>query len=443
MTMRNPFPHRRQILQAIGLGAVAFPFVPLLNAQGQEAIFPKRLVLFYTPHGTIYDNWKPSGTTTSFTLGPILKPLTPFQRKINVLDGLQITHSAVRAPSHTEGIGLTWTGSNLSSGSAFNFQGYPFDWVDGPSVDQVVAKNLRSPAPPFPTLELGVSSGSNAPNNRMIYSGSRQPVQPETSPQKAFNRLFANVTGGQNPNPAADRLRAEKKSVLDLVTGQLTRVRPSVSTADQLKIDAHTNAIREIETRLGAAGTIVSCTKPVAPVNPSDVPGLVTSQLDVLVAALACNLTSVASLQLKVGDNDDNPYPWLGVNDSHHPLSHSGDNDMVARDKLTKIYTWYADRFAYFLGKLDAIPEGNGTLLDNTLVVWSSEIGKGNNHSFSKLPVVLAGGLGGKVTTGRYLQYSNVAHNRLLVAICHAMGLDQVQKFGSTDQGTGSLEGFA
>jgi hypothetical protein len=442
MNMGSHHPHRRQVLQALGLGAFASAFVPVLDAEGQEALFPKRLVLFYTPHGTIYENWKPSGTTTSFTLGRILTPLAPFQRKINVLDGLQITHSAVRAPSHTEGIGLAWTGSNLSSGSAFNFQGYPFDWVDGPSVDQVIAKNLGS-GPPFPSLELGVNSGSNAPNNRMIYAGARQPVQPETSPQKAFNRLFANVAGGQTPNPATDRLRAEKKSVLDLVTAQLARVRPSVSTADQLKIDAHTNAIREIETRLGASAPAVSCTKPVAPTNANDVPGLVTGQLDILAAALACNQTRVASLQLKVGDNDNNPYPWLGVNDAHHPLSHSGDNDMVAKEKLTKIYTWYADRFAYFLGKLDAIPEGNGTLLDNTLVVWSSEVGKGNNHSFSKLPVVLAGGLGGKVATGRYLQYSNVAHNRLLVAICHAMGLDQVQKFGSTDQGTGSLEGFA
>src|SRR5262245_47482947 len=141
MTFRTSRPHRRQILQALGIGAMA-PFVPLLNAEGAEALFPKRLVLFYTPHGTIYDNWKPSGSATSFTLGPVLKPLAPFQQKINVLDGLQITHSAVRAPSHTEGIGLVWTGSNLSQGSAFNFQGYPFDWVDGPSVDQAIAANV-------------------------------------------------------------------------------------------------------------------------------------------------------------------------------------------------------------------------------------------------------------------------------------------------------------
>jgi hypothetical protein len=440
--MSRPLLHRRQILRGLGLGALS-PFVPLLNAQGLEAVVPRRIVLFYTPHGTIYDNWKPTGTTTSFTLGPILKPLAPFQAKINVLDGLQITHSAVRAPSHTEGIGLAWTGSNLSSGSAFNFQGYPFDWVDGPSVDQVIAQSVGS-ATTFPHLELGVNSGSNAPNNRMIYSAARQPVQPETSPARAFTRLFANFSGGGTmPDPAADRLRAEKKSVLDLVSGQLARIRPMVSTADQLKIDAHANAIREIETRLVSTGGTISCMKPAAPPNPSDVPGLLTTQLDVLAAALACNLTQVASLQLKVGDNDNNPYPWLGVNDGHHPLSHSGDGDLVAKDKLTKIYTWYADRFAYFLGKLDAIPEGNGTVLDNTLVVWSSEIGKGNNHSFSKLPVVLAGGAAGKVTTGRYLVYDNVPHNRLLVAMCHAMGLDQVQKFGSTDQGMGSLNGFA
>jgi hypothetical protein len=336
-----------------------------------------------------------------------------------------------------------WTGSNLSQGSAFNFQGYPFDWVDGPSVDQVIAMSVGA-ATRFPSLELGVNSGSNAPNNRMIYAGPRQPVQPETSPQRAFSRLFTGFTGGANRDPVADRARLEKKSVLDLVTGQLARVRGSVGAADQQKLDAHAAAIREIETRLGTTGPVVSCAKPTAPASTmaSDVPGLVTGQLDVLAAALACNLTTVASLQLKVGDNDNNPYPWLGVTDGHHPLSHSGDGDTVARDKLTKIYTWYADRLAYFLGNLDAIPEGNGSLLDNTLVVWSTEVGKGNTHSFSKLPVVLAGGLGGAVTTGRYLQYNNVPHNRLLVALCHAMGLAQVQKFGSTDQGTGSLDGF-
>jgi hypothetical protein len=116
---------------------------------------------------------------------------------------------------------------------------------------------------------------------------------------------------------------------------------------------------------------------------------------------------------------------------------------MDARSKLTKIYTWYSDRVAYFLGKLNAIPEGNGTLLDHTLVVWASEIGKGNNHSFQKIPVVLAGGLGGSVATGRYLQYANVEHNRLLVMLCRAMGLAQTQTFGTTDKGTGSLAGFA
>jgi hypothetical protein len=310
--MRNAHQHRpsrRRALQMLGLGAAAAPFVPLLNASGQEAAYPKRLVLIYTPHGTIYDNWKPTGSQTSFTLGPILSPLTPFQSKLNILDGLQIIHSAVRAPSHTEGIGVLWTASNLSAGNAFNFQGYPFDWVEGPSVDQVIAKSIAGQTA-YASLELGVNSGSNGPNNRMIYSAARQPVQPETSPSRAFGRLFANFVPpmGTGPDPALERARLEKKSVLDLVSGQLSRVKPRVPTADQQKIDAHLTALRDIESRLGtAAPSAVSCSKPMAPSAATDVPTVWANQFDVIAAALACNLTRVATLQLRVGDNRRSP----------------------------------------------------------------------------------------------------------------------------------------
>lgn len=164
--------------------------------------------------------------------------------------------------------------------------------------------------------------------------------------------------------------------------------------------------------------------------------------MDLIAASLACDLTRVASLQYTVGDNDYGTYSWLGITrEGHHPLTHAGDSDVQAKEDLTKIYTWYAERFAYLLDKLDAVKEGSGTLLDNTLVIWGSELGKGNSHSFDNTPFVVAGGAGGRVRTGRFLQFNKVPHNRLLVGALNAFDV-QTDTFGKTDTGKGPLTGL-
>jgi hypothetical protein len=433
---------RRALLQSLGAGVAASPFVPLLNASGQEPVVPQRLVLIYTPHGTIYDAWKPQGSSSDFTLSPILQPLAAHQSKLVILDGLEITHSNVSAPSHTEGFSLLWTASNLGQGSQFNFQGDLFDWVTGPSVDQTIAQQIGG-ATAFPSVELAVRpGGGNAPNTRMIYSGPAQPVQPEGDPHEAFDRIFAGVTPNTGPDPAVERAKAEKQSVIDAVKSQLTRLEPKVAQADRLKIEAHLEGVRALERRLQMGYSPAACAPPELGGGSDDMAAIWDQQWDVLSGALACDLTRVASLQLRYGDNDGDSYPWLGVNGSHHEMSHAGDGDAGARDQLTKIYTWYAERIAAFLDKLAAIPEGDGTLLDHTLVVWGSEVGKGNNHSFDRIPFVLAGGCGGKLVMGRYLTYDGVPHNRLLVSLCQLLGLDGVTTFGTTDQGSGPLAGL-
>jgi hypothetical protein len=126
---------------------------------------------------------------------------------------------------------------------------------------------------------------------------------------------------------------------------------------------------------------------------------------------------------------------------SHFRLS-EGDGNTQAQTDLTAIYSWYSQQVSYLLDKLESIPEGDGTLLDNTLVVWGSELGKGNSHSFQKVPFVLAGGAGGTFETGRYLTFDNLEHNRLLVSLCRAMGLGQQNNFGTTDIGSGGLPGL-
>ena len=440
---------RRALLATLGGGVALAPFVPLLEGRGQSVTYPRRLVIIYTPHGTVYDKWKPMGTETSFTLGPILQPLSPHQSKLVVLDGLKITHSRVTAPAHTEGMCLVWTGSNLTDGTAFHEQQYFLDWVDGPSVDQYVAQGLASPTK-YRSIELGVRAGGNSPVSRMIFSGPKQPVQPEIDPWRAYDRLFGGFTPPAGAPPMIDPVSARRARVLDVVKGQLGRLQPKIGASDRAKIDAHLTAVRDLGkllTTLPVVAMPAMCTKPTlpAPVPIWEAPGspqLLTAQLDLMASVLACDLTRVMSLEYRYGDNDDDVYTWLGLTNGHHTTSHLGDSDADAQASLTKIYTWYAERIAYFLSKLASIPEGNGTVLDNTLVVWGSEIGKGNTHSFEKIPFVLAGGAAGNLRTGRYLQYQNVEHNRLLVSICQLMGLPNVQTFGSTDAGTGPLPGL-
>jgi hypothetical protein len=161
--------------------------------------------------------------------------------------------------------------------------------------------------------------------------------------------------------------------------------------------------------------------------------------MDLLVSSLACDQTRVASLQWSHSVSDI-PFPWLGIGTGHHTLSHKDDSDTTSQDQLVQINTWYAQQFAYLLGKLDAVPESNGTtLLDNCLVIWMNELAKGNVHSHNPLPVVIAGKCGGALRTGRYLTYPNaVPHNNLLVSIANAMGTN-ITTFGNPAYCTGAL----
>ncbi len=429
---------RRQLLLRLGSAAAAAPFLPLLRSFAQDAAYPRRLLLIYTPHGTVYDSWKPTGSTSDFTLSPILAPLAAHRQRLNVLDGLRIEHSRVPAPPHTEGMSLVWTGSHLGEGNTFMIQQYPVDWVTGPSIDQAVAQRIGADTP-FRSLELGVKASGNSPTARMIYAGARQPLQAEGDPARAFDRLFGAGAMPSTPDPVLQGRLARRASVLDAVAGQLTALQSRVAQADRMKIDAHLTALRELERR--AMHRPAACEQP-ARAGASALPDLFDRHVDLVTAAFACDRTRVASIQIRVGDNDNDAYTWLGIQRGHHDMSHDGDGNAQSRADLTKIYTWYASRVARLLDQLDAVQEGDGTLLDNTLVVWGSELGKGNTHAFERVPFVLAGGAGGALPTGRYLQYVDVPHNRLLVSIGQAFGLSDLDQFGTTDTGRGGLPGL-
>jgi hypothetical protein len=419
---------RRALLASLGAGAIALsPFVPLLNAGGTEAAMPKRLVLFFTPHGTIWDAWRPTGGGTNFTLGPILAPLARHQQKITVFDGIQIVGNGDFA-GHTPASVHLWTGSYLSAAANGSY-----GWNTGPSIDQVIANQVGG-LTAYPSLQLGDSSGGTYPGSRIIYADVAKPLDPMQDPAAAFKQLFT---------PKSGQAVSERLASLGVINAELSSLRPQIATADRFKVDAHLDALSAIQKRLQLTAQACQGPSP-APGTDNSIPTVITEQMDILAAALACDLTRIASLQLTFADNDGNVYTWLGITDNgHHPLSHQPDSDNNAKAELTKIYTWYADRFSYLLDKLDAIPEGSGTLLDNTLVVWGTELGTGNTHSGSPTPFVVAGGGGLGVTGGRYVKYANmVNHQRLLVSIANAMGLTQMTKFGNLDTGSGPLPNF-
>ena len=298
------------------------------------------------------------------------------------------------------------------------------------------------------SLELGVQVGSADDWGRMVYQAANQPLTPEDNPALAYGRLFG--AAGTTPEAFA-RLRARRKSVLDAVSTQFQSVAARVGRSDRARLDEHATALRDIETRLDAqVRPSAACTNPTAPatvngLNDNDsFPAIGKLQMDILALALTCDLTRVASLQWSRSVSMTR-FTWLtpAITDGHHDLSHRGDDDAAAQDKLLRINTWYASQLAYLLGKLASAQETDGSrLLDATLLLWSNELGKGNAHSRQNAPYVLAGKAGGALRTGRFLSYpGDLPHNNLLVSLLQAMDIP-VAKFGKEEWCTGALSGL-
>ena len=433
---------RRGFLAGMGASAALAPFVPLLNASGAESATPKRLVLFFTPHGMVRDNWISKDGGGQWSLGPILEPLSHHQDKLVLVDGLTMLGEETLGAPHTKGLPLLWTASPLLDDDTFERDDgdgvYTYGWNSARSFDQLIAEELASDTP-YRSLEFGVRTGSSHPGHRMIYSGAGAPLASQDDPYRSLTRLF----GAGSTAAELEQLNAQRGSILDLVKSDLYRLENRVPKADRIKIESHLDAIRDIEKTVASG---IACEPPEIPgglstTNMADIPQVFAAQLELMARAMACDLTRVMSMQFSVGENDHIVYDWLGVDyEIHHLITH--ENTVAANADVSLIYTWYAQQVAYFLDLLAEIPEGDGTVLDNTLVLWGSEISRGWDHSFENMPFVLAGGCGGAIQTNQILRAPGVEHNRLLVSACHAMGVTNVEEFGLTDIGSGVLPGL-
>jgi hypothetical protein len=271
----------------------------------------------------------------------------------------------------------------------------------------------------------------------MVYAAGNRPVAPIDDPYQMFSKLYGRV-----------RDRENLSSVLDAVREDLRKLGAAVSAEDRRLLDEHATFVREMEEELRRGDAATAADGGQAPAadlghaipelepgvreQNDNMPRLSKMQIDLVVASFAADFARVATLQYtnSVGGAR---MRWLGVDEGHHELSHSSDNDQKAQDKLIRINKWYCEQLAYLARRLADTPEpgGGGSLLDNTLLVWTNELGKGNSHTLDNIPFVLVGGgLGFRM--GRSLKFRGVPHNRLLLAFAHAFG-HRIDRFGNPD----------
>jgi hypothetical protein len=425
---------------------VALPLLDALHAGAAEPVFPKRLVLIYNPNGTIQDAFWPTNVRdeTHFDLGEILAPLAAHADKLLILKGLTLSVAdgdVGPGGPHQRGVGALFTGRELLEGQFRDGCGSLAGWANGISIDQEIAKKLGADTA-LPSLELGVRAAKNDVQSRISYAGPNQPLPPMNSPRDVYFRLLSGLdTGG----PELTALRDSRRSVLDTVQEQFQSLESRVTSEDRQKLAQHQVLVRDLERRLDLVSTNAACVAVQEPPelafdNETTMEQIAALQIDLLAMAFRCDLVRVASLQFSDGLNTIR-FPWLGSMMEGHSLSHSGDSDLDARGQLIGRHRWYVQQVGRLLDALAAIPEGSGTALDNTLIVWGNEVGAGNTHSHQNVPFLLAGSAGGAFRTGRFLDFGGRSHIDLLVSVLNAFGVD-VNTFGHPDFVSGALPGL-
>ncbi len=428
--------NRRRLLQKMVASSASLPFLSYMPSLGAQESARKRLLLMFSPNGTIGSEFFPSGNGNNFQLKRILQPLESLKSELLILKGMQNRISGV-GDAHARGIVGLWTGAELLAANTLPGQedaeeGLAF--AAGPSVDQVIAPTA-SQGLRFRSLEYGVKVVRNDATARMIYAGRNRPIEPERNPYDAFDRLYGDFNAGSAEQAALRDKNLRLKSVLDAVTRDMTRVRPFLSAEDKVKLERHTDSVRDIERALQAPDdSDLVCqvpnrdTRNITRFNDNrHVEKLGRLFIDMMVSSFACNRTAVASLQYSQAFGNIG-YPHIDEDGNHHARSHAPDSDAGIKERLIKTNAWYAGEFAYLVQSLKDTPDpsGNGSLLDNSFAIWGNELGKGNSHSRSDIPFVSAGSCQGYFRTGRYIQQSSQTnHAQLLVSMLNAFGLQQ------------------
>ncbi len=445
---------RRTFLRGAGGVTLALPLMSSLacsteeqraiekvgKAQQRAGEYPKRFIFMYTPNGNYL--------TPDASFPDYWSELLPLKDKLTLLTGLDLSSQELPpGEPHQQGMAQL-TGRKLNEGQFVGGDGSLAGWASGISLDQEIANHVGI-GTKRKTLNLGVQStayGGTEVRTILSYLGSDTPVANETDPYVVFSELFSDL---EIDPAAAAKMRARRRSVLDVVDRRYDKLLTKVSKEDAVKLQQHLESVREVELRLDSKGGIIggACQMPVVPdafdINdPANFGVVGRLHTDLLLMALSCDLTRVVTLQWSAATNN-RPYPFLEyagqpIMGDEHQMGHLPDSEVVSWGKIAIIRRWYLQQLRYLLEGLAAVPEGEGTMLDNTVVVLGSEIARGNTHSHFDQHYVVAGGAGGALKQGQHLHYGDRPHSDLLLTLLHAMGIEAAT-FGDPAFVTGPL----
>lgn len=451
MNRRN-FVQRRTFLKGLGT-LVALPMmeslIPAASTVGGTSTgligsseAPKRVAFVYVPNGANMSDWTPKTLGADYDLPYILEPLGGLKSEVSVLSGL--THDKARpngdgAGDHARASAAFLTGAQPRKTSGVDIH-------VGVSVDQVIGSKAGDKTP-FRTLELGIDRGQTSGNCDSGYSCAYQfniswrtptsPVPPETNPRQAFDRLFSNGDSSESAD-LRSRRQQYRKSILDFVMEDARALNPKLGRTDQRKLDEYLTSVRDLERRIEFTEKVSSEMTGKRPSGePHDFKEHVRLMYDILLLAFQTDSTRVASF-IVAHDGSNRAYPFIGVNEGHHDLSHHGD-DPEKKAKIARINRFHSEQFAYFLERLKSTREGSSTLLDNCMIVYGSGIADGNAHAHNNLPVLLAGRAGGAHTPGRHIVYpKETPMTNLYLTMMEQMGV-QADRFGDSTGKLGQL----
>lgn len=431
---------RRTILR----GAGAAMSLPLLDAMlsnnglaaGASSAAPLRTAYIFFPNGAIMPEWTPKTAGENFEFSKTLKPLEPFRDSLNVISGLAQDNGRAKGDG---------PGDHARSASTFLTGAHPVktagaDIRVGVSADQFAASQIGK-ATRLPSLEIGLESGRTAGNCDSGYSCAysstiswkteRTPVPKEINPKLVFERLFS----GENGSPKERAKRAKyRRSILDVVASDAQRLSKSLGKTDRHKIDEYFTSVREIEERISQAERSAKLETPDFDIPegiPRDLAEHSKLMYDLLLLAFRTDSTRIATYML-ANEGSNRSYPMVGVNSGHHSLSHHRDDKDKIAD-LQKIDSFHVQQFAYFLKRMSETKDGNGSLLDHSMLILGSGLGDGNRHRHDELPIVLAGGGSGTIRNGRHIQLkTETPLNNLFLSMFHRMGV-KADSFGDSN----------
>ncbi len=429
---------RRTVLKGLGT-AVA---LPLLDAMvpgpvwaGDKKGVPTRMVFVYVPNGKHMPDWTPAAVGEDWELPYIMEPLAPVKDRLLVLSRLAQHHARANGDGpgdHARALAAFLTGTQPRKTHGADIRA-------GVSVDQVAARRVGQRTK-FPSLELGCDRGAQAGNCDSGYSCSYStniswrtestPQAKEIDPRLAFDRLFAQ-------GKPTEKYRA---SVLDVVLEDARDLKQKLGVGDQHKLEEYLTSVRELEKQIATATNQPPQELPDYPQPegiPSDYEQHIRLMYDIMALALQADLTRVGTFVV-ANEGSNRSYSFIGVPDGHHDLSHHG-GDQAKQMKIREINRFHVTQFAYFLEKLQALQEGERSLLDNSMVLYGSGIGDGNRHNHDDLPILLAGRGGDTIRTNRHLKLRRETPlNNLYLSMLDRME-SSVNELGDA---TGRLEGL-